>query len=175
MTYQPPKEEMDALLRMVEYQASKAVKKAPDVRRDDLISEGNLALMMALLRYDPEGPASAWTYTEKRVAGAMKDLIQRHRRPGMSKRNTNPAYVFEPISDDIEAPSSRAGGDLEDIESLFSVVLNPVQEVVLRLHLDGYSYPEIGEKLGIDGPKAGKVYREAVAILRTKTGSRTDI
>lgn len=175
MTYQPPKAEMDALLRMVEYQASKAAKRAPDVRRDDLISEGNLALMMALLRYDPDSPASAWTYTEKRVEGAMKDLVRKHRRPGMGKRNQGAAYAFEPITDELEALASPAHGDFQDIEGLFAVVLNPVQEVVLRLSLDGYSYPEIGEKLGIDGPKAGKIYREAVALLRTKTESRTDI
>lgn len=175
MTYQPRKEEMAALLRMVKTQASSVQKNARDVARDDLVAEGNYALVLALKRYDPAGPATAWTFSEPRVRGAMLDLVRKQRRPGMGKRNTSPAYVFDELCADLPAPASPAPEEVCDAEKALQALLNPVQEVVVRERIQGCSFAEIGEMLGISRDRAARVYEESLALMRTKLGVRTDI
>ncbi|WP_347139987.1 sigma-70 family RNA polymerase sigma factor [Paracoccus sp. SSK6] len=175
MTYHPSKDEMSKLLRMVETQAADIQSVARDVRRADLVAEGQYALTMALKRYNPENGATAWTYTRKRVRGAMKDLVRKQRRPGMGKKNQNDAYVFNELSDDLPAEKAADPGVTHDAAKALQALLNPVQEVVIRERMQDCSFAEIGEKLGITRDKAIRIYEESLALMRTKLGVRTDI
>lgn len=174
MTYQPPKEEMAALLRMVEVQASSVGRGAPDVRRDELIAEGNLALVLALRRFDPAGPASAWTFSEPRVRGAMLDYVRVQHRPGMGKRNKGPAYVFEEVSDDLP-DAAGSGGATIDAAAALAVLTDPVERAVVVGRMEGVSYEKLAIETGLNRRKLQRIYGNALEKIRAELGVRTGI
>lgn len=171
MTYQPPPEEFAALMRMVQIQAGKVARKAPDVLRDDLISEGHLALVLCLQRYDPAHLATAWTYAEPRVRGAMLDLVQKSRRPQMRKGNKNPAYRTEDIEDhDIEAALDRADARFDAAKALS--VLDEKEREIVEMIMAGESRSDVAKILGRSRRGVGRIWKSAVEKMQAHLAER---
>lgn len=173
MTYQPSKTELATLLRMVEVQASEVEKFAPDIARDELISEGQYALMMSMNLYDPDHGATAWTFSKKRVKGAMLNYIKKTRRPGQGKRNKDESFVFEDITDQHEALPDIS---LETMSIHFAVSkLTEKERSVVDRFLEDKTFSQISDELGISRYKIRGIWNGALEKVRTALVSRTDI
>lgn len=174
MTYQPKQEEMQALLRMVKVQAAKVRLNARDVPQEDLVAEGNLALVKTLRRYNEKSAASAWTYCEPRVYGSMLDYVWKVRNPGISKRKKEKTpYSFEELNNDIQTDEKESPERAALLAAL--TVLGAEERFIIERFLDGYTILQIGDLMGLTRGQIRTHWERLLPKLHTFLGSRTDI
>lgn len=167
MTYRPPKEEFDNLMKMVEVQAAKINRKYNNfIDREELISIGNLALCESLERYNPESLASAWTFCEQRVRGAMLDEIRKKTNPGIGRFSKKDPFTFEQYEETIEDITQIDDVYIEkiDIEKRLNF-LTETQRNALVLHAQGFAQPEIGKNLGVGVSTVRRLLNEAKQLI----------
>lgn len=108
--------------------------------REDLIQEIILQLWKAFPSFKPDYKLSTWMY---RIA--LNVAISAYRKA--SKRSR----ILQPLSDTaiyLEEDKS----EVSDNRDLLQVLIRELKEMdraLILLHLDGYSYPEIGGVLGL--------------------------
>ena len=125
---------------------------SPDIDDSDLMQEGLVALLSACYSYDSEGGMSFKNYLMLCVDNRLKS-IRRH----VNRQTNVPARNMVSIEDE-----ERAGSDptlstpselvetkeyIEDLHRILKDRLSPLEYKVAILHLSGYSYKEIADKL----------------------------
>ncbi|HEV3153696.1 MAG TPA: RNA polymerase sigma factor [Candidatus Baltobacteraceae bacterium] len=128
-------------------------------QRPDLIQEMTVALWRAFERYDAARPFGTWMY---RIS--LNVAISFFRSEGRHVHRTtaleHAPELAEPIPED-----PRVAVLLECIDEL-----NPLDKALVLMHLDGYSYAEIADVLGISESNAGtKLARIKERLRRTMT------
>lgn len=104
---------------------------------EDLAQDITLALWRAFPSYDPARKFSTWMY---RIAlNVAISHLRRHK----------PALPLSATTEPTILPSSQ-------IEELYRLVaqLDPLDRSLVLLYLEGYSFPEIGDILGISATNA---------------------
>lgn len=108
--------------------------------RDDLAQEILLQLWTAFPRFDGRCLFATWMY---RIA--LNVSISFVRRQQIRNRQTyqGDTRILETLAEDSQPP--------EDLLVLYQFIeeLEPLNKALILLYLDGYSYQEIGETLGI--------------------------
>lgn len=129
---------------------------------EDLIQEGMFGLVSAIRQFDPEEGTSFPTFAEHcirmRILSAIKSASRLKHLPlndGMSleqlSEDPNAHYLaaldisFNNPEDMILARESK-----EELYKAFSRCLSEMELKVLDLYLDGFSYRDIGSRLGKD-------------------------
>lgn len=130
--------------RIIRIKANKL--KSADIEADDLEQEGFIALLGAVKSYSPErGPFSA--FANICIANRMKNAVQQAR----SRYEKVDDFDYEQIMDESAVTDEVV--ILKDCNTeLFrriSEILSEKEYEVLSLYLDGYSYKQISEKLGV--------------------------
>lgn len=122
-----------------------------DFDKDDLVSEGMIALNRAIDTFDSSKEASFRTYATRCIKNKMLDIIRKW-------KNQIPPVNIEEIPESAH-PSTDPIADLINDDALkafasylFSV-LNDTEKKVLALYIEAHSYEEIAAKLNIDKKK----------------------
>ena len=125
---------------------------SPDMDSADLVQEGMLALLVACRSYDPDGGSSFKNYLMLCFENRLRS-IRRH----ASKKGNVPAHSIVSIEDGEDAacdPTLSTPDELvetkEYIDHLHRILkdrLSDLEYRVATLHLSGYSYREIADKL----------------------------
>jgi RNA polymerase sigma factor (sigma-70 family) len=125
----------------------------PPMRRDDLISAGNLGLVRAARSFDPSRHTAFRSYAYKRVVGEMLDML-RNETPG-GRKAIGANLVIERLDSDVHDAHSRATADYDDpvFDVDWGVVERclPEKDVPLAMNIlrDRMGYGEIGRRDGI--------------------------
>ena len=126
-----------------------------DEDKADLAQEIRIRLWQAFASYDPQRSFSTWMY---RVALNVA-LTFVHRKPQQM------------LSVDGEMVGSVAGDDPTESRFLIESILkslDPLNRALLILHLEGLSYAEIGETLGLSESNVGAKLSRLKERLRTE-------
>jgi RNA polymerase sigma factor (sigma-70 family) len=131
--------------------------------RDDLFQEIAVRLLSAARNYDPTRKLSTWVY---RVA--LNVAIDFHRQ---RLRRRKVLLGFEGDGQPTSERDRAADEQLRELRELLER-LTEVDRALLLLHLDGNSYREIGEVIGISETNVGtrlsrlkKTLRESAATI----------
>ena len=123
--------------------------------QEDLFQEITLALWRSIPNFKGQAKASTWIY---RVAlnTAIDQLRKRSRRPGFE--------LFEDKSHWVEFDEPN-----EEMQMVFEQIrlLNNVDRSLLLLYLDGVSYHEIAEILGVPASSVGVKLNRAKEKLKS--------
>jgi RNA polymerase sigma factor (sigma-70 family) len=131
--------------------------------RDDLFQEIAVRLLSAARNYDPTRKLSTWVY---RVA--LNVAIDFHRQ---RLRRRKVLLGFEGDGQSTSEHDRAADEQLRELRELLER-LTEVDRALLLLHLDGNSYREIGEVIGISETNVGtrlsrlkRTLRESAATI----------
>ncbi len=130
--------------RIIKIKANKL--KSSSIEADDLEQEGFIALLGAVRSYSPERGAFS-TFANTCITNRMKNTVQRAR----SRYEKVEDFDYEQIMDE-SAVTDEVVILKECNSELFrriSEILSEREYEVLGLYLDGYSYKQIAEKLGV--------------------------
>ncbi len=143
---------------------------------EDLIQEGMIGLLSAIRQYDPQCGSPFSGFAEicirSRLLSAIKSASRKKHLP------LNDGLSLEQLSEDSGAQLSAnpevfrqdpenlvlARESKEELYAAFSRCLSKMENRVLKCYLDGYSYREIGARLGKDE----KAVDNAVQRIRRK-------
>ena len=143
------------------------------VEWDDVVSEGCLALMDALGRYDQTRGASVRTFVERRVRGAVKDYLRRqdlsvhHRR--YQKRKGRPEDP--PARLDSRLARRLRARPVDYVTQLYALELLrrlPVRErrVVFEGFWRGRPHREIAPRLRVNASRISQLQTRALERMR---------
>lgn len=121
---------------------------------EDLTQEGLLALCNAIESFDCENGAKFASFADTCVTNRIKTAAQT-----IAKHKRNDMTVIADENDIADADSSPENICLEKesgirIKKMIGSVLSPLEARVFELYLDGRSYREIAEMLGISEKSA---------------------
>ncbi len=121
---------------------------------EDLTQEGLLALCNAIESFDCENGAKFSSFADVCITNRIKTAAQT-----IAKHKQNDMTVIADENDIADADSSPENICLEKesgirIEKMIRSVLSPLEARVFGLYLDGRSYREIAEMLGISEKSA---------------------
>ncbi len=143
---------------------------------EDLIQEGMIGLLSAIRQFDPKGGSSFSGFAElcirSRLLSAIKSASRKKHLP------LNDGLSLEQLSEDSGSQLSAMPEDFrqdpeklilareskDELYAAFSRCLSKMENRVLALYLDGFSYREIGARLGKDE----KAVDNAVQRIRRK-------
>ncbi|MDO4852120.1 MAG: RNA polymerase sporulation sigma factor SigH [Clostridia bacterium] len=129
---------------------------------EDLVQEGMIGLYKAVLEYDPEKAASFHSFADLCITRQILTAIKRATRKKHAPLNT---YVslnqpkFEEDGDQtlfdtmqnlrVVDPEEQLIGqeEYEQIQKYLQENLSPLEQTVLGLYLNGFSYQQIAQKL----------------------------
>lgn len=126
---------------------------------NDLIQEGTLGFINAVYGYSADKGKPFIVFATACIANKVKDTMRAYNSNKNIALNTADSIVFDDSSEEKYADALAANDPLtsyilEDDDNEFYTqmreALSPRQYDVLSLYLDGYSYPAIAEKLGIN-------------------------
>lgn len=136
--------------------------------KDDLIQEGMIGLLAAIKSYDHGKGAKFSTYCFTCISNSIQTALRK-----LSRKKDIPENNVVPLEEEFVG-SSSAYTSAEDsflaqesvslLSSLLNNNLSKFENSVLRLHMIGCSYSEIGERLG----KSPKAIDNALQRIRKK-------
>lgn len=131
--------------------------------REDLGQEGFIGLIGAINRYNPDCGASFRTFAvlniDRRITDAVRTSLRKRQVPDSAKSDCDvPSESSDPESTAIMRDTIRRIND-----ELLSHT-SETERSALTLHLNGYSYAEIAQKLGCNT----KAVENALARVRRK-------
>ena len=143
---------------------------------EDLIQEGMIGLLSAVRQYDAQSGSSFPAYAElcirSRLLSAIKSASRKKHLPlndglsfeqlsedSASQLSATPAFFRQDPEDLVLARESK-----EELYASLSRCLSKMENKVLSYYLDGFSYREIGARLGKDE----KAVDNAVQRIRRK-------
>lgn len=135
---------------------------ARGVDHDDLLQESTLAFIKAIQRHDPEKSAMFSTYAYQVMSNRLRDIVRSYHNNSNERFNTSLSITdlkgkdseIIPSANDVD-PIAQAIQN-ETVEKIFNLAkeeLSKKQYDVLMLFLEGYSYAQIQEKLGLTNTK----------------------
>ncbi len=132
--------------------------------RDDLLQEITSHLWSAFPRYDRSRPFSTWMY---RVAlNVAIDFQRRKKRWGRTATGLDEGSV--PSNDNTDKQEQ-----LDEVRELLQQH-NDADRAMLLLHLEGHSYSEIGDVLGISETNVGTRLNRLKSELRHTVQSASE-
>lgn len=112
---------------------------------DDLIQEGNIALLQAIQKYSPDNNASFKTFAITCIKRRLFDLIRKNKQK-----------IFEDI-DNFEITNSSTDPYYEvlakEIMRTIDDVSTDIEKKIINMFLDGFSYKEIAKTLNVPEKK----------------------
>lgn len=138
------------------------------IERDDLIQEGMIGLLAAVRSFDMNRNAAFSTYCYSCINNALQTALRR-----VSRKKDVPQNIVVPLEEEfihsketaISAEESfLARESVSLLEELLDKELSAFENAVLRMHIAGCSYKEIGDKLG----KSPKAVDNALVRVRNK-------
>jgi RNA polymerase sporulation-specific sigma factor len=153
---------------------------------EDLVQEGLVGLYKAVRDYRTDRESSFRNFAElcitRQIITAVKTASRNKHAPlnrYVSFSNT-PAGAAEPeptLDEILPGPTAHdpinqaiSSEELRALIACLSTVLSELESRVLGLYLDGYSYQDIGEKLGCEA----KTVDNALQRVKRKVGSHID-
>ena len=132
---------------------------------DDIVQEGTLALLSAAYSYLPDKSAAFRTYSAVCISNRLKSLIKAE----TGKKNS-PLNTYVPL-EDVELPADTdpvkkvlADEAAKNLSDIIDTELSVLERSVLFGAIDGKSYRQIAEGLGI----TEKSVNNALQRLRNK-------
>lgn len=120
----------------------------PGLDFEDAVQEGIIGLFSAIQTFGEDRGASFSTYAAVCVNNAVSGA-----KKAAGRKKHAPLNHSVPISDEQSIPGPEEAAIVrEQVQVTLkkaSTVLSPMEKTVLRLYLDGFSYPQIAKKLGI--------------------------
>jgi RNA polymerase sigma factor (sigma-70 family) len=148
--------------------AFRPVRRYPFLEVDDLVSEAYLELRHLALRFEPSRGASFSTFSQRRLAGLMKDQVRHVLGRNLDRRRivNLDKVVLE------EAPASkRTRKQLDawiDIKRL-SEGINPRWIYALIEHrVNGRQQPDIAREMNVNASRISQMETAAIARMRAK-------
>ncbi len=169
--YEPSREELNLLLEFVRAEAKKAIRKHPGMDFDELIGEGNLALVRRIEDYDPTRGATLWTYCRVRIPRAMTDHLRREFTRVNRGRQVEVSEADGEIPL-IEEENHAPGIDLRDA---LDRIEDDRERFVVARKLSGFSDIHIAGEIDRSERTVRRIYQSAIVKIRPKTCSVTDI
>lgn len=126
---------------------------------DDLMQEGTLGFINAVYGYSEEKGKPFIVFATACIANKVKDVMRAYNSTKNVALNTADSIVFDDSSEEKYAESLASTDPLsayisEDDDNKFyeemRSALSKKQYSVLELYLEGYPYPAIAERLGIN-------------------------
>lgn len=136
--------------------------------KDDLIQEGMIGLLAAIKSYDHSKGAKFSTYCFTCISNSIQTALRK-----LSRKKDIPESNVVPLEESFVGSSSTyisaedsflAQESVSLLTSLLKNNLSKFENSVLRLHMVGCSYSEIGERLG----KSPKAIDNALQRIRKK-------
>lgn len=133
--------------------------------RDDLVQEILIQLWRSFERWDRSRPFSTWMY---RIA--LNVAISFHR-----KESAHAKHVLEGEEHLLQLPSQQRE-EPETIRVLYRYIesLEPLDRALILLHLDGCSYEETADVLGITVTNVATKLSRLKARMKLELGERTE-
>lgn len=116
----------------------------------DLLQEILVAWWRSILNFPLSGKATQWLY---RVS--LNTALTWQRRESRRRRVIDRAGGFAELVERVSQPADPV--DRDAIEELYRAIheLTPAERALILLHLDGFSYSEIANTLGISANAVG--------------------
>ncbi len=154
---------------------------------DDLIQEGLLGLYKAIRDYRPDRESSFRNFAELCITRQIITAVKTSTRNKHVPLNQYVSFSSSPSSGDDDGdqtldemlPGSHvhdpavqviSSEELASLVECLSTALSELEGDVLRLYLDGYSYEQIGDRIGCDA----KTVDNALQRVKRKVGSHLD-
>jgi RNA polymerase sporulation-specific sigma factor len=153
---------------------------------DDLIQEGLVGLYKAVRDYRTDRESSFRNFAELCITRQIITAVKTATRNKHTPLNHYVSFSAPAGSSDDEAPSLDeliagpavqdpvtqviSSEELRSLVGCLSTALSELESNVLALYLDGYSYEQIGERLGCDT----KTVDNALQRVKRKVGSHLD-
>jgi len=119
---------------------------------DDLVQEGSMALVRAIQKFEPGFEATFYSYAQSAIRRAIMYFLRSHLRKGGGELPVEPHRFFNQPKYAYTQPMAIEEEKRPDViqEALTDEsFLSAFEKECLRLHLDGYPYVEIAERLAI--------------------------
>jgi RNA polymerase sigma-70 factor (ECF subfamily) len=133
--------------------------------REDLAQEILIQLWRAFGRYDGARPFSTWMY---RIA--LNVAVSYYR--GESARS-RPLVEGEQALVELRAPEREEPAEVRALYA-FIATLDPLNRALVLLHLDGHSYEETAEALGLSTTNVATKLSRLKARMREELGARRE-
>ncbi len=154
---------------------------------DDLIQEGLVGLYKAIRDYRPDRESSFRNFAELCITRQIITAVKTSTRNKHAPLNQYISFNSTPASGDDDGdqtldemlPGSHvhdpavqviSSEELDSLVECLSTALSELEGDVLRLYLDGYSYEQIGERIGCDA----KTVDNALQRVKRKVGSHIE-
>ena len=130
---------------------------------EDLLQEGMIGLLNAVRSFNPALGTAFNTYAEKCIKSRLIDAAQ---FKGYVEFISSEDLVLEDSADEESNPETLLikYEQYEEVVSQLRLKLSKYEASVLDLYLNGFSYPEIAERLG----KSDRSIYNAIQRIRTK-------
>lgn len=154
---------------LVEREAARMYRRLRLVERDDLLGDGNVALVRAARRYRSEHGVPFRAFARRRIRGSMLDAVRR----AVRSRHVDGALVQLASLDDpalrheTQAPCyAAAAADRHAVLELLGALPEREREVLIRIRIGGDSHRQVADELGLTTSLVAKLARRADARLR---------
>ena len=136
---------------------------------EDLIQEAMFGLLKAIREFDPQRDASFRTFAETCIRNRIRSAITAASRDKHTPLNQSIPFETPMLGND-RSPEELFISREEEQERLAEINrhLSPLEQRILSLYLNGYSYHDIGLQLG----KPAKSVDNAVQRIRRKVAAR---
>jgi RNA polymerase sigma factor (sigma-70 family) len=148
------------------------------IEREDFEQEGQMALLKSKEKFDPEREATLETFAQRRVKGAMLDLlrrwdhIKRHQR-AKSKLSGETLPTVSVLREDDEVP-----GDEDIIVNDFDIMLRGLkrdEKLAVKLHfIENMNHAEVAKVIGCSPCGAFFIFKQAMRFLKERYAPSTD-
>jgi RNA polymerase sigma factor (sigma-70 family) len=150
---------------LVQALASKLARRLPpSFELEDLVQQGQIGLMQAAERFDPERGSSFPMYAQRRVRGAMFDFV---RRRHWRNATLAPLKTARDCAS-AENIDQRIARKQEAREVWRAVALLPDRErtIISLYYAGGLTNEQIGPAVNLKGRRVAQIHREALDQLR---------
>jgi|UniRef100_A0A7C4W3K2 RNA polymerase sporulation-specific sigma factor len=151
---------------------------APWAEFDDIVQNGLIGLIKAIFYYEP-GKSSFSTFAWRSIESEVKTFItyQNRKKNKMLSDSTSMDSIFDDVDDEqidyFVADTSTTTNVVRN--TILSIVheeilesLNEDEIKIFELWLDGYSYKEIEEQVGVNFKKVDNTIQKVKRIIRSR-------
>ena len=159
-------------IQYVKYIVNRYIHNKPELwdLREDLEQEGNIAWLKADEKYTPGGGMNRNRFLYYHIKQDIQDYLRDVEIPHFQKPPADDSAYWDlgevPNVDEIPDESEENDIRYSLSEMLSGVVLTTRQSEVLELYFEGWTYREIGEKLGINFTRVNQIMGAIVHNVR---------
>ncbi|MEN3043088.1 MAG: sigma-70 family RNA polymerase sigma factor [Fervidobacterium sp.] len=151
---------------------------APWAEFDDIVQNGLIGLIKAIFYYE-EGKSSFTTFAWRSIESEIKTFItyQNRKKNKMLSESTSMDSVFDDIEDEqidyfVEDTATNTNVVRQTILSMIHEeilsMLNEEETQIFELWLDGYTYKDIEERVGVNFKKVDNTVQKVKKLVRSK-------